>query len=77
MRHLECERDEAFLSQMEAFIKSVVGNSYNISMRHVLFRKKSFDKKAAQNEERGFFCSELIAKAFKEVGLLQSEQASC
>ena len=77
MRHLECERDEAFLTQMEAFIKSVVGNSYNISMRHVLFRKKSFDKNSSQNEERRFFCSELIAKAFKEVGLLQSEQASC
>ena len=58
---------------MEAFIKSVVGNSYNISMRHVLFRKKSFDKGSNGIEERGFFCSELIAKAFKECGLLVSE----
>jgi len=78
VRHLECERDEAFLTTMEAFIKSVVGNSYNISMRQVLFRKKSFDGKGTSGiEERGFFCSELIAKAFKECGLLVSEQASC
>jgi hypothetical protein len=28
-------------------------------------------------EERGFFCSELIAKAYKECGILSTDSASC
>ena len=28
------------------------------------------------NEQRNFFCSELIAKAFKEAGLFSSDEAS-
>lgn len=44
VRHLECDRDEAFLTEMEKFIKTVVGNSYKISMRQLLFRKKSLKK---------------------------------
>ena len=29
-----------------------------------------------KNEERAFFCSELVAKAYKEVGLFETQKAS-
>ena len=78
VRHLFCERDEGFLSAMEKFIKTVVGNNYNISLKNLLFRKKSLKGGTEKEiEQREFFCSELIAKAFKECGLLTTEQACC
>lgn len=85
MRHLYCERDEAFLNAMEKFIKTTVGNNYNISLNNLLFRRKSLKKKSTTGsatesediESREFFCSELIAKAFKECGLLATDVASC
>jgi len=79
VRHLEVDRDEAFLSSMEKFIKSVMGNDYNISVKKLFFRKKSIGKGAGQDtnlEDRAFFCSELIAKAYKECGLLNTVEAS-
>ena len=82
VRHLHCERDEFFLSTMETFIKTTVGNGYNISLKNLFFRKRSFDRNsqgqvgAPTNEEREFFCSELIAKAYKEVGILNTDVAS-
>lgn len=82
VRHLHCERDEFFLSTMETFIKTTVGNGYNISLKNLFFRKRSFDKNSqgqagpTTNEDREFFCSELIAKAYKEVGILDTEVAS-
>lgn len=82
VRHLHCERDEFFLSTMENFIKTTVGNGYNISLKNLFFRRRSFDRNsqgqngAPTNEEREFFCSELIAKAYKEVGILNTEVAS-
>jgi len=67
---------------MEKFIKTTVGNNYNISLTNILFRKKTIKKSGAgassqsDLEDREFFCSELIAKAFKEVGLLTTDQGS-
>ena len=91
MRHLHCERDEAFLGAMEKFIKTTVGNNYNISLTQLLFRKKTMKKTSRASmteqaaaeesqedmEKRAFFCSELIAKAFKECGLLNTDDACC
>ena len=77
MRHLYCDRDEDFISTMEKFIKTVVGNSYSLKLKQLLFRKKSIAQDGEGIEDREFFCSELIAKAFKETGLLNTEQSSC
>lgn len=47
VRHLQCNRDEAFLTGMEKFIKTTVGNNYNISLTNILFRKKTIKKSGA------------------------------
>lgn len=75
---------------MEKFIKTTVGNSYNISLKNLLFRKKTIKKRSGavvgdadgeivdpDIEQRQFFCSELIAKAYKECGLLATDNACC
>ena len=81
MRHLECERTEPFLAALENFVKTTLGNAYAISLKNVLFRRRhSLNRKsqdaAPDNDNREFFCSELIAKAYKEAGLIVQEQAS-
>ena len=81
MRHLECERTEPFLSALENFVKTTLGNAYAISLKNVLFRRRnSLNRKTydalPDNDNREFFCSELIAKAYKEAGLIMQEQAS-
>ncbi len=81
MRHLECERTEPFLAAVENFVKTTLGNSYAISLKNVLFRRRrSLNRKTQEpipdNDNREFFCSELIAKAYKEAGLIVQEQAS-
>ena len=85
MRHLEYMRDEPFLKAMEAFVKTTLGNGYNISIRNLIFRRRSLKSSSGRAtevqpgediEQRDFFCSELIAKAFKEAGLLASDEAS-
>jgi palmitoyltransferase len=30
-----------------------------------------------KEQERGYFCSELVAKAYKNVGLLDEKKSSC
>lgn len=59
---------------MESFIRQVVGNDFNISLKKLFFKRQSVAQEKI--EERAFFCSELVTKAFKETGLLQTQLAS-
>jgi len=70
-RHLYCERDDIFLYELEKFVKSVIGNKYHLPIGKVLFKRRSVDEGI---KNRRFFCSELIAKAYKEVGLISSDK---
>jgi hypothetical protein len=73
-RHLEYDRTEDLISDVETFVKSVVGKKYKISAAK-LFKKKS--ELADPNEEnQTFFCSELIAACYKKMNLLPVE-VSC
>ena len=73
-RHLYGERNDEFLINLERFVKAVVGNSYKLSFKNLLFQRQSMNQSI---EKRPFFCSELVAKAFKELGLLKTERACC
>lgn len=74
-----CERDQHFLHAIDRFMRTCIGNSYNFSVKDFLFKKvtRKVSDNLASCEERDFFCSELVAKAFKECGLLNTEQSCC
>eukprot|EP00347_Sterkiella_histriomuscorum_P016113 403354443 len=62
--------DDVFLFELEKFVKTVVGNKYHLPIKKLLFERNSFGKTL---EGRKFFCSELIAKAYKEMGVLDTQ----
>jgi hypothetical protein len=53
-------------------VKAVIGNDYQISMKKLVFARSTMKENL---DKRKFFCSELIAKAFKEAGLIKSDLA--
>jgi len=73
-RHLEVERTEEFISEVEKFVKNVVGKKYKISASK-LFKKKSalVDAASEADQLNTFFCSELVAACYKKLRLLPQE----
>ena len=67
-RQLITERTDKMLLKLEEFVKKVDGKNFKISPVKLLQRINSMP-----GEENSFFCSELIASAYKAMGLLSSE----
>ncbi|CAD8128527.1 unnamed protein product [Paramecium sonneborni] len=72
IRKLICVDRQEIENKLIQFLQQVHGKKYEITFSK-LFRQKSLSP-SKQNES--FFCSELVAKAFKYCGLLESEKAS-
>ena len=61
------------------FVKRNLGKNYDLSALKLFKQESHFDwnnMNKAMEEDRGFFCSELVAKAYKTVGLLEPKRAS-
>lgn len=71
-RKLEFERTEESLVKLEEFVNKVVGKAYKLSTRKIVM--KNPQKKPG--DETDFFCSELIASAYKVLGVLSEEEIS-
>lgn len=63
------------IDNLEKFVKSAVGKPYSLSITK-LFRKKSFIDGPESEPDRTYFCSELIAAAYKRAELLSPIIAS-
>lgn len=76
LRHLQFDRNESALAKLEQFLKEVNGKSYGFSASHLIKRDTVMIKKRGSTEEkiveddRTFFCSELVAKAYKVCGIM-------
>mmetsp|Transcript_935 Transcript_935/g.2208 ORF Transcript_935/g.2208 Transcript_935/m.2208 type:complete len:347 (+) Transcript_935:2967-4007(+) len=68
-RHLEVELTDEMLKGLEDFIGGVEGKSYFLSAKQIV--SKSTD------ESSGYFCSQLVASAYKSMGLISQETPSC
>ena len=66
-RPLEYERSGKMLRELELFIREVRGMQFQLSAAKLM--GKSSDSEA----QKGYFCSELLATAFKRCGLLRAE----
>ena len=85
-RHIECDRDQKMLESLEKFLKEVIGHKYKINPKDFLRRntKKTcggsnlIGSEISQiDENRTFFCSELIAKAFKILKIILNDSTPC
>jgi len=70
------------LQNLDEFRKNTVGKSYSVKTAKILFHSKSestLKKQTDVPDDREFFCSELVAKAFKVIGIFSenSNEKSC
>lgn len=71
-RSLKFERTEYKLQKLEEFIKRVEGKAYGLSMKKLL----PYFTKSNPGDESDFFCSELVASAYKALEILPLTIAS-
>lgn len=79
VRNLKMERNDEMIDKLEIFLKEAVGNKYGISTSQLLFKRQTVRPKKGVmiDSDRTFFCSELVAKAFKVLGFIDDEQRAC
>ena len=70
------------IDNLEIFLREAVGQKYGLNSKKLFRRQTEAPKKGATDrqmigEERTFFCSELIAKGFKVLGILENDTRSC
>ena len=67
-RRLEVERTDYLLIDLEKFINKTKGKSFGFSAKKMILGQ---NKRAGH--ENDFFCSELIASAYKAIGIMRNE----
>ena len=77
LRKLYYDQKKELHQEFFNFAKSAIGGQYKIgAMKLMKLRSHAKDKEFNNDEKRTFFCSQLIAKVYKLVGLLDQEKAS-
>ncbi len=70
------ERKPELLKSLDTFVKNSKGRKYKITTRKLMKKKCKTDYGEEVDEKRNFFCSELVASAFKLMGLLPTNVSS-
>ena len=68
------------VNNLEKFLSEAVGLKYGIGGNKLLKKKTEKLENTGNeliNEDRTFFCSELVAKAFKLLGVMENDETSC
>ena len=67
------------IARLEIFLQEAVGNRYGMSTSKLFFHRQSIKPKkgAFIDEDRTFFCSELVAKAYKVLGIMVDDDRPC
>mmetsp|Transcript_13139 Transcript_13139/g.19170 ORF Transcript_13139/g.19170 Transcript_13139/m.19170 type:complete len:240 (-) Transcript_13139:380-1099(-) len=65
-RHLEVHRTDKMVAELENFLEATLGKKYGISAKKIFSR---FRNSEHETEEK-FFCSELVAAAYRQIGVL-------
>jgi hypothetical protein len=68
--------DDEFLKITQEFLQEAMGKSYGISTMQLLFQRTDTVKPQKGkyiDDDRTFFCSELIAKLYKVLGVVSQE----
>eukprot|EP00828_Plagiopyla_frontata_P043350 TRINITY_DN6731_c0_g1_i1.p1 TRINITY_DN6731_c0_g1~~TRINITY_DN6731_c0_g1_i1.p1 ORF type:complete len:268 (-),score=39.93 TRINITY_DN6731_c0_g1_i1:177-980(-) len=78
-RHLDVERKPQMIAAVEKFLKNVLHNNYSISLKKLMQKQSVIqqqDQQAQKDKTREFFCSELVASAYKRAGLLPQDKSA-
>jgi len=79
-RHIKFDRGDMMVNNLEKFLSEAVGLKYGIG-GNKLMKKKTIKMSSKTKElletDRTFFCSELVAKAFKLLGVIEDDDISC
>ena len=69
---MEVDRNQDMIQRLEIFLRESMGNSYGMTTSKLLFHRPSMKPKHGTfvDDDRTFFCSELVAKAYKVLGLM-------
>lgn len=66
---------------LDTFLREALGLSYGLSGGKLMKQKTTIKSTTDENElidaDRTFFCSELVAKAFKLLGIIENDETSC
>lgn len=74
-RPLSYENREAVLPELYTFVEKTIGSKYSLNL--IKLAKMSSNVTTTEtNKKKSYFCSELIAKAFKEMGIISIQTAS-
>lgn len=69
------------VDNLEKFLSEAVGLKYGIGGNKLMKKKTMMKQDNDSNElidsDRTFFCSELVAKAFKLLGIIEEDETSC
>ena len=71
-RKLRFSRSYDNMQRLERFIKTVIGRKYKLNPAKIFQRKCDNDMDNIQ-EETTYFCSELVASAYKNMGILPKD----
>ena len=63
-------------STIEAFVTKTLGKGFEISMNKLFQFKSTLSRTTEEEESKTYFCSELVARLYKEIGLLDPNKAS-
>ena len=81
LRHINFDRNNKITDNLETFLNESIGHEYGLSVSKLKRKKTSIikDEHAHQMVEcgRSFFYSELVAKAFKCLGIILDDDTSC
>ena len=64
------------MSTLEDFVKQSIGKQYKINPVKLLRRRNENDNSEQIKDSKTYFCSELVATAYKRVGILDKDIAA-
>jgi hypothetical protein len=77
-RHVNFDRGEKMVQNLEKFLSEAVGQNYGLNgVLRMKTQRIAEDDDRLIHEDRSFFCSELVAKAFKLLGIIEDNETSC
>ena len=79
MRHIEFDRGDKMVESLEKFLGEAVGKKYGLKglLKQKTIKHTNENSDDLLAEDRAFFCSELVAKAFKCLGIIEDDDTSC